>query len=627
MASSRKPPRLSNRTGDYGDEPLMALVNRRAVQIGMENIAKLWGALGGLPPHSKPYPQIFSAVTRLSAAKTAGRVFWATPQAGGQRIQLMGNTYRPEQIDRTNIRWCAHCLKSEPYFRAMWTIKAYTNCAVHGVALRSSCDGCGKMQRWPRSGAPHNITVCGCGERLDRVATEIPEASSCTNIDRWLFKNAPAAISLYRKRTWTDDLLTDGMPYNQVLECFSRLGAYDLAPAAPFQDTADKTQQSDLMSRGLECASSDGFFALLSRVSGTFKADDAACADATPRQRLITKYGQLAAWLLSRRSSAPFEILIDTLLYHNRVSDVIDHPNQTFSYITQGEFVTLDEISQNTTIKIDSLWDKLQYFGYIIPIDMPGSFKIPKHVLDRLLSEPADAYLSYKDLAASLNVAADFARDLLLEGCISEDPKQAATRQIVVKKIQVDELLLRLEARYQAGRENDALVPVLKARTPFSSRTGLIKMILDGKLPIRQIARGRRGLDRYLLAPDEIERIFLAEKRAIKMREAIRLLAMNEGEIKILISQGHISATMVGGQRLLDNSDVNACLRSFVGERKAMKELRASRSLLAKAASDLREPGNILLRDGDHIVFTRSGFERIRSLLNTRFGTQLKLAI
>jgi hypothetical protein len=307
-------------------------------------------------------------------------VFWATPKAGGQQIHLMGNTYRPEQIDRTNVRWCAHCLKAEPYFRAIWTIKAYTNCAVHGVALRSSCNGCGEMQRWPRSGAPHNITVCRCGERFDRVSAEIPEASSSKNIDRWLFKNAPAAISLHRKRVWTEELLTDGMPYNQVLECFSRLGAYDLAPAAAFQDTADKIQQSELMSRGLECASSDGFFGLLSRVSGYFNAKHAECTGATPRQRLVLKYGQLAAWLLSKRSFAPFEILIDTLLYHNRVSDVVDNPDRNHSYIRQGDFVTLDEVSKETSIKINTLWEKLQYFGYIIPIDMPGSFQIPKQM-------------------------------------------------------------------------------------------------------------------------------------------------------------------------------------------------------------------------------------------------------
>lgn len=627
MAPYRKPPRLPNRIGDYSDEPLMALVNRRAVQIGMENIAEVWKFVGGLPSGKEPFLQIFAAVPRLAPLKTVNRVLWATPRVHGRHIQLMGNSYRREQIDRTNIRWCPHCLKKEPYFRAIWTIKAYTHCAVHEVPLRASCAECGKAQRWPRSGKPHNISVCQCGSRFDRIEAERLDERACRSIDKWIFENAPASESFRRKRTWSDQLLTDGMPYHQVLECFSRLGAYALAPSTPHQETLERTELSELMTRGLDCASGYAFFQLLSKIADANYVEEADSGAAkSPIQRLVTKYGQIAEWLLSKRSSAPFERMIDDLLTHNRTHDIAVHPGVEFTYVPSGEFVSLENMSKKLGVELESAWKHLVRFGYVIPYDMPGDFQLPKHVLDRLL-EPVDAHLSYKELAASLSVSKDFARELLLAGCISEDPKRAASKKLVVKKLQVDELLLRLDARHQAGRESEALVPLPKARTPFTSRAGLVKLVLDGKLPVRKIERGRRGLTRYLLAEDEIERIFLAEKRVIKMQEAIRLLGMSEGEIKILISRGHISTSMTGAQRLLNNSDVNSCLRNFVGERKAMKELKASRSLLAKAVSGLRQADNILLRDGDHVVFTRSGYERIQSLLNARFGTQLKLAI
>lgn len=84
---------------------------------------------------------------------------------------------------------------------------------------------------------------------------------------------------------------------------------------------------------------------------------------------------------------------------------------------------------------------------------------------------------------------------------------------------------------------------------------------------------------------------------------------------------------MMGAQRLFNNSDINSCLRKFVGERKAMKELKADRSLLANAVSCLNQTDDLVLRDGDHVVFTRIAYERIQLFLNARFGSQLKLAI
>jgi hypothetical protein len=634
MSPYRKPVRLSNRIGEYSDEPLMALVNRRAVQTGMENIAEVWKFVGGLPSGPEPFRQILAAVPRLAPLRTVNRVLWATPRVHGRHIQLMGNSYRREQIDRTNIRWCPHCLKKEPYFRAIWTIKAYTHCAVHEIPLRASCAECGKAQRWPRSGKPHNISVCQCGSRFDRIEAERLDERACRSIDKWIFENAPASESFYRKRAWSEELLTDGMPYHQVLECFSRLGAYALAPSTPHCQTLDGTEISELMTRGLECASGYSFFQLLSKIADANYVETDSGVAKSPIQRLVAKYGQIAEWLLSKRTSAPFERMIDELLTHNRTHDIVVHPGFEFTYLPSGEFVSLDNISKKLGIKIESAWKHLVRFGYVVPYDMPGDFQLPKHVLDRLLepvdvhlSYPVDAHLSYKELAASLSVSKDSARELLLAGCISEDPKRAASRKLVVKKLQVEELLLRLDSRHQSGRESEALVPLSKARTPFTSRADLVKLVLDGKLPVRKIERGRRGLDRYMLAADEIERIFLAEKRAIKMPEAIRLLSMNEGEIKILISRGHISTSMTGSQRLLNNSDVNSCLRKFVGERKAMKELEASRSLIAKAVSSFSQADNFLLRDGDHVVFTRRGYESIQVLLDARFGAQLKLAI
>ncbi|MDR6831589.1 hypothetical protein J2W99_005344 [Bosea robiniae] len=606
----------------------MALVNRRAVQMGMEHIREFWDFLGGLPPHSKPYWGIYNAVDQIAAPIDAPWVFWATPLLRGEQIELMGNKYSREQIDRKNIRWCPHCLKAEPYFRAIWTVKAYKNCVLHGVPLQTNCAGCGEAQKWPRAGQPHNIISCKCERRFDCVAVNSPNERFYRKIDQWIFQNAWASASRERQDCWSHELLTDGMRMRHILESFSRLGAYALAPSVQFQETVEKTEPSELMDCGLEYASKEGFWSLLGKlVDANYRKETDLPSNKGSFKRLSLKYGQFADWLLSKRLCAPFERMIDLMLDHNRLHDASIHPDLNFNYASPGRYVTLEEVCRRLGIRMNAaLALRLSPFDYDIPFTLPGNFPIPEHVLHRLL-ESGDTILGYKELAASLNAPENLARGLLSEGCLSEEPNRSASKQLVVKKIQINELMVRLDARHQAGREHDALVPLLKARTPFAGRARLVKLVLDGRLPVRKIEIGRRGLSRYMLAADEIERVVLADNCSVKMHEAMRLLNMNEGEIKILISHGHISVLMMGTQRLLNYSDVTSCLRTFVGERKAMKELQASRSILVKALSKLPMDKKCLLRDGDFVVYPRALYEKVQSLLDDRFGAQLKLAI
>lgn len=61
---------------------------------------------------------------------------------------------------------CPACLSqdSTPYLRAIWDVRIYRTCAVHGVLLIERCGVCKQQLDWKRR-APH---ICACGEDLRR---------------------------------------------------------------------------------------------------------------------------------------------------------------------------------------------------------------------------------------------------------------------------------------------------------------------------------------------------------------------------------------------------------------------------------------------------------------------------
>jgi hypothetical protein len=74
----------------------------------------------------------------------------------------------PTWWNRTYIRWCPACLKSEFYRRSAWSHKLCIACPDHAVMLRETCDICGGTFSWKNS-----LSIrCKCGRALADMSSE-----------------------------------------------------------------------------------------------------------------------------------------------------------------------------------------------------------------------------------------------------------------------------------------------------------------------------------------------------------------------------------------------------------------------------------------------------------------------
>lgn len=637
--------RFSNRTGEFYDEPAVALVNRRAIQCGFSSFTDAWEfatrRIVGFDGRSD--------VDRIAyrSGVEARYLKWSTPTQSemqtlhadkgwnpgervpdlrripflsGDYLQLMGNTFRVDQIDKSRIRWCPECLAEKPYYRSIWSIKAYRCCATHGVQLQSKCQKCQEEQRWPTQGAPRDINRCGCGHHLARQSPSVSRAKP-SKLDEWLCASAPDRKSLRRRVIGSEPLLTDGMPYHYALECFSRLGAYAMFPERLYRDAVEEAEAHSLVLTGMECSTRDGFMLLLDKVAAARHHEPVhASHDGNLKSRLDGKYGHLAKWLLSKRQTAPFEAMIDALLEH------IGEPQPGVDGRSlRNRFVSATEAAETLSIRLEELWDRLLPLGYVFAARIPPSFKIPVHLLGSL-KEPGEAVLGYRAVAQSLSVPEGLAREMLGVGCLAAEVTSANMRRLVVKQRAIERFIQAVEASFLAGREGTPLVPITKIRTALG-RAEVIMLLLEGRVSVREIRRGYRGLDRFLVAPDEVERAVHQQIGAVGLKEAIRLLQMNAFEVTALIEHGQIGLLPEAKAQMLRREDIDRCAEAFIGERQALKLLSISRSSFRKMVLSRKSKNDPYYIFKDSIVISRKKLSKIELLVNRKYGQQLSMAV
>ena len=64
--------------------------------------------------------------------------------------------------ERRSFRYCPQCLSEGPYHRALWDLKPLSACPKHGTYLLESCSKCYRRVGWARE----NLLECSCGADL-----------------------------------------------------------------------------------------------------------------------------------------------------------------------------------------------------------------------------------------------------------------------------------------------------------------------------------------------------------------------------------------------------------------------------------------------------------------------------
>lgn len=632
------------RSDEYHDEPAVALVNRRAIQCGFTDIKDAWEfatrRLVGFDNRPDVYRIAYRSgvdarylslstptqAERQTLDEDTGRKPGRAPDLRTMPFlaknyrQFMGGAFRVDQIDESRIRWCAECLAEKRYYRSIWSIKAYRYCATHRVELQSICLKCREEQRWPTQGAPRDIQKCRCGYHLDRPW---PKASRVepSEIDDWLYARFIDKTDRHWRKFGFASLITAGMPYYHAMECFTKLGTAAMFPKQLYGGGAEEINANTLALRGIECATKDGFLRLLDQVVTARPYEhERALNDGSLMSRLDANYGHLAKWLWSKRQVASFEAMTDTMLEH--MGEPKPGPNGNSR---RNQLFTATKAAEILGIDLRELSHRLLALGYIFSAKIPPSFLISIHFIG-LLKKPEEAHCGYKSVARSLSVPEGLARAMLSVGCLSAEVTSASARRLIVTHREVERLLKVLEDSFLAGREATALVPLIKIKTSLS-RAEIIMLVLEGRISVRGIRTGYRGLDRFMVAPDEVERAVHQHIGAVGQNEAMRLLRMNVLEIRVLVQHGQIVLIRVGKSQMLLRQDVNRCINEFVGERQALRRLNISRSSFRKMLFRSRSGNDRYLIFEDAVVVSTKRLEQIEDGLNKRYGKQLAMSI
>ena len=217
-------------------------------------------------------------------------------------------------------------------------------------------------------------------------------------------------------------------------------------------------------------------------------------------------------------------------------------------------------------------------------------------------------------------------REMLGVGCLAAEVTSANMRRLVVKQREIERLIQSLEASFLVGREGTPLVPISKTRTVLG-RAETIMLVLEGRVSVREIRRGYRGLDRFLVALDEVERAVQQQMGAVGLREATRLLQMNALEVAALIEHGQIGLLPDTKAQMLLREDIDRCAENFLGERQAIKLLNISRASFRRMIVKIKPKNDRYFEYRDAVVVSRITVGKIDSVMNRKYGRQLSMKV
>jgi len=114
-------------------------------------------------------------------------------RASARSIKVLDQELMADDCRLSFPQICPLCLADEAVCHALWDLAFVSTCPVHGVALLSLCDACGKSLRWSRL----HVTHCRCGADLrSQRSTKSVSSAELTLANVFRHKLLPGAHAL-----------------------------------------------------------------------------------------------------------------------------------------------------------------------------------------------------------------------------------------------------------------------------------------------------------------------------------------------------------------------------------------------------------------------------------------------
>lgn len=229
----------------FAGESGMSFLLRSAAANGLS--LKALFDFAGLKEASMPWAEhapLLAVVMGSSVSELESRLTHRGMSLGGRVYGLQGHTLLRWKLLRiSDPQVCVACVHRKGFCHALWDLRPYAVCHVHGTRLTDRCDFCGKPLTWLRPA----VDICRCGHYLKVVKDEALESeapgalilaahiAACFDLDPEqrgdMRKNELARLGL---PTWVAELSLDGVC--SLVHALGRLTyAYQVGPSGAYQ--------------------------------------------------------------------------------------------------------------------------------------------------------------------------------------------------------------------------------------------------------------------------------------------------------------------------------------------------------------------------------------------------------
>jgi hypothetical protein len=561
------------RVKHYRDEPAHALLLRTAAHNGTSRFSPVFKRCGVLFGRSVQLVDQ-DLVARLCSVDP-DELSYGSIVHGDDGVSVLGQQLRHEHVGGWWRRWCPHCLAEAPYHRVWWDIAFITTCPTHGVELTSDC-GCDQ----PLINGRQGMIRCTRNHDLTKVPVE-PVSDEETLVDRYIIDR------LLGQGQHPHELL-DKTSLGQALHILERIGVSALSEDSSVEEARAEVGVPQLLNAGFVALSDyprsfDRFLdVLISRRSEVDLKSE------------IKAYGPLRYWMGAQ-------------IAKDKRCDLISELRQAITRHAKANFISLRRVrSGNSTVIGVPLRTAATQCGlapevFIRLMKLHGVSIETKDYATTLVAP--DVLQRFEDWLMSLTtmeqaieaLGVRWARvvELADEGHLpyvcrpydrSEPQGKRGDNHTAHIRLRdrdwnrwyfqpdaVSNFLSLMQSKIVIDTvddlfdEDEELVELTHATTMFTSFDQVIRMVLDGTLPLRGYDWERPGLAGLLISKPEARTILKRERReGHPLRAAALLMGMTYNQLRSCINTHLITPVGTGKSLSLTDDQIDAFKAKYV---------------------------------------------------------------
>tara|TARA_R110002124_G_scaffold44422_1_gene135450 strand:+ start:6886 stop:8907 length:2022 start_codon:yes stop_codon:yes gene_type:complete len=533
------------RVKHYRDEPAHALLLRTAAHNGTSRFSPVFKRCGVLFGRSAQLVDQ-DLVARLCGVDpeelSHGSI---VPEDDG--VSVLGQKLRHEHVGGWWRRWCPHCLEEAPYHRVWWDIAFITTCPAHGVELTSDC-GCDQ----PLINGRQGMIRCNQNHDLTKVPVRTASVEQVL-VDQYI-------VDRLLGHGQHPHVLLDKTSLGQAIHVLERIGVSALAEDSSVEQARAQVGVPQLLSAGFAALADypRGFNRFLDILISRRNEDDLKSE--------VRAYGPLRYWMGSQ-------------IARDKRCDLISELRQAFTSHAQANVISLKRV---TTVSGSVVGVPLrtaanqcglapEVFIRLMKVfdaefEAPGEFErtvLRPDVLQRF-ENWLMSLTTMEQAIESLGVRWVRVIELADEGHLpyvcrpydrSEPQGKRGDNHTAGIRLRdrdwnrwyfqpdaVSNFLSLMRSKIVVDTdddvfdEHDELVELMHATTMFTSFDQVIRMVLDGTLPLRGNDWGRPGLAGLLISKSEAKTILKRERReGHPLRAAALLMGMTYNQLRSCI--------------------------------------------------------------------------------------------